>query len=197
MAVADILTGPVKVYYAPVGETIPARDTIAYGAAWGGNWVALGYTKEGLACNYETEESEATIQEALAPVKRWRNKETVTLETTLAELTATNLGLLIGQTKTSAAAGAGTVGYEELQAGGSFVIPEKAWGFEGLYIDASGNNLPVRFFLFKGTAKLNGALEFSKEDYPGTPLQVQGLEDPTLTRGQRTFKFQKVTAPAT
>jgi hypothetical protein len=115
----------------------------------------------------------------------------------LAELTATNLGLLIGQTKTSAAAGAGTVGYEELTAGGTRIIPEKAWGFEGLYIDASGNNLPVRLFIYKGTAKLNGELEFSKEEYPGFALQVQALEDPTLTVGQRTFKFQKVTAPAT
>jgi hypothetical protein len=107
------------------------------------------------------------------------------------------LALLVSQSKTSAAAGAGTVGYEEVQSGGTRIMTEKAWGFEGLYIDSSGNNLPVRVFIWKGTAKLNGELEFGKEDYPGTSLQVQALEDLTKSAGQRLFKFQKVTAPAT
>jgi len=197
MAVADILTGPVKVYYAAVGTAIPARDTVAYGAAWTAPWTALGYTKEGLTVNYETEELEVMIQEALAAVKRVRTKESLTLESVLAELTGTNLALLVGQAKTTGAAGAGVVGYEELLVGGAWIIPEKAWGFEGLYTDTSGNSLPVRFYIFKGTARVNGELQFSKEEYPGIAFQVQMLEDPTGTRGARSFEFQKVTAPAT
>lgn len=196
MAVADILTGPVKVYYAPVGETQPSKDSVAYDSPWGGNWVALGYSKKGLTCAYNTEELEVMIEESLAAVKRRRTQESVTLELTLAELTAANVGLAVGSTVTSAAAGSGTVGYEQLDVGDESVPVEKAWGFEGLYLDANGIRFPLRVFLLKGTARLNGPLEFSKADYPGIALQVKGLSDMNQSAGSRLLRFQRVTAAA-
>ncbi len=42
MAEADILLSGAKVWYAPVGEALPDETTIAWDAAWDGNWVAAG-----------------------------------------------------------------------------------------------------------------------------------------------------------
>ena len=194
---ADLIMGPVTVYRAPVGEAEPDENSVGYGVAWGGNWATFGYTKTPLSCNYEFEEFEAMVQEALAAVKRRKTSEALTLETTLAQLTADNVQLGSGGTVTDTAAGAAQVQMEELEAGNTAVLGEYAWGFEGEYRKDDGTQFPVRLFIWKGTAKLNGALEFGKEDYPGIPLQIKALHDASKTAGKNLFKLQKVLAPHT
>jgi hypothetical protein len=196
MPVADILHGPVSVKYAPVGEALPA-DSVAVGATWGGNWKSFGMTKEPLKCDYNFDELEIEVQESLAPVDRVRIKEALTLETVLAEITAANLSLAANGTVTTTAAGAGQVGKEEVEVGGSGAIAQFAWGFEGTFITDAGVSLPVRFFLFKGTARANGALEQGRELSPGISIQVKGLADTSKVVGKQLFKWQKVTAAAT
>jgi hypothetical protein len=194
---AHILMGPVKVYQAPVGETLPDENAIAYGVAWGGNWVAFGYTKAPLSANYEFDELEVKIQEALGVVKRRKTSEGLTLETVLAEITADNLALATHGVVTDTPAAGAQVQKETLDLGGIAVLSEYAWGFEGEYRKDDGTQFPVRLFVYKGTARINGALEFSKEDFPGVPIQVKALEDLSQTAGSRLFKFQKVLAPHT
>lgn len=194
MAVADIFLGPVVIYRAPTGEAVPDETTIAFGEAWGGNWTKLGYTKTPTSMNYETEEFDVLIQESLAPVKRRKTAENLTIETTLAELTAANMAIAVGGTVVSTVAGAGQRAFDELEVGDEPVLDEYAWGLEGEYMDASGDSFPVRFFVHKGTAKLGGGLEFGKEDYPGITLQIKALADLTKNEGERLFVMQKVTA---
>jgi hypothetical protein len=196
--VASLILGPVKVYYAPVGETLPDENAVGYGVAWGGNWTAFGYTKAALSCNYSFDEVEAMVQEALAAVKRRKTKEALVLETVLSELTADNIQLGSGGTVTDTAAGAAQVQKEELEAGNNAVLNERAWGFEGEYRKDDGTQFPIRLFIFKGTANLNGALEFSKEsDGTGIPIQVKALHDASQTAGKNLFMLQKVLAPHT
>ena len=197
MAIADILTGPVQVWYAPVGEPFPDPNTIGAGDEWGGNWVKLGYTKTPLSAEYKSEEKEVFIQEALGPVKRWRSAESLTLETSLAELTAANFGLAVDEEATVTNPGQNQVGREDIYLGGTATLTERAWGFEGTYTDEDGNRFPVRVFVYKGTATLNGALEFGKEDYPAIPLQVKALQDVSQPAGRQLLHFQRVTALAT
>lgn len=198
MAVADILMGPVRVFYAPVGEALPNENTVAFGDAWGGNWTELGYTKGNLSCNYEFDVVEATIEQALGPVKRRKKSETAALETVLAEFTGDNLALVTNGTLTPTAAGAAQVAKEEVDIGGKAALTQRAWGFEGEYVTDAGVSHPMRVFLYKGTARLGGALEFGKEvEGTGITLHVDGLEDMTKTIGSRLLKFQKVTGPAT
>ena len=197
MAVADIILGPAACYYAPVGEALPSDNSVGYGVAWGGNWVRLGYTKTPLSFNYTSEEFEAMVEEALGAVKRIKTKEDLLLETTLAELTADNLALGMDGTVTDTAAAAAQVGKEEMTMGGSGVLAEKAWGFEGLYQTSTGTQFPIRVFIYRATSKLNGALTFGKAEYPGIPLQIHAMEDLTKTLGQQLFLFQKVLAAHT
>jgi hypothetical protein len=197
--VANILAGGATVYYAPVGETVPDENSVGVGQDWGGNWERVGYTKAPLSALYEFEEADVEVEEELTTIKRLRSKENLTLETTLAEVTADYLALATHGTVTVTAPGASQVGKEELDVGGEHVLDEYAWGFEGVYVDGSGDEFPVRLFIWRATAKINGALSFSKRsgEYPGIPLQVKALVDAGKTTGGKLFKFQRVTAEAT
>ena len=194
--VSDIIVSPATVWYAPVGEEVPADDTPA-GDDWGGNWVPVGYTKTPLSMSYEFDELDVEIEQSLAPVKRVKTKENLALETVLAELYLDGVQLGTGGTVTDTAAGAGQVGKEELDLGGEAALDEKAWGFEGTYINEDGAEFPVRLFIWKATAKLNGALEFGKADYTGISLQIKALADLSKSMGERLFKMQKILEPAT
>lgn len=197
--VTNILKTGAAVYYAPVGEAEPDETTVEYGAAWGGNWARIGYTKEPLAMAYESEEVDIEVEEALASVRRHRIKETAMFETVMSELTAAYLQLAAGGqgTVSTTPAGAAQKAFEEITVGDEAQLDEQAWGFEGLFVDSDGEDQPVRVFVYKATAKVNGNLEFSKksDDYVGLPLQVNALAD--VDNSNQLFKFQRCTADAT
>lgn len=195
--VADILVAPAKIYYAPVGTAIPSETTIAYDQAWGGSWVSLGATLTPVTFAYNQELFDIEIENSTIAVKRGRSKEEATIETTLAESLAVNLGLAFDATVTNTAAGAGQKAYTSLDAGGKTLVSEYAFGIESLYVNSAGVQFPVRLFIWKANAILNGNLEFSKKAATGIPLQIKALADMTKAIGQRLLKFQKVTAAAT
>ena len=196
MPVADILITPARVMYAATGSAEPDENNVGYGAAWGGNWINVGYTTAPLALNYERELFELEVEQVTLPIKGIITKETVMAETKLAEMTAGNLRLAFGGTVTTTAAAVGQVAMEELEAGGSVVLPVYCWGFEGLYQTDAGAQYPVRVFIWRGSAVLNGSLEFSKKDAVGIPLQITAWADTTKVIGKQILKIQKITGPA-
>jgi hypothetical protein len=199
--VANVIHTGAVLWVAPVGEAIPDETTVDYGDAWGGNWVRVGYTKAPLAAAYESEEHAITVEEVLAAIARRRIGEGLTLETVLAELAAEYLQLAASnQTAISeVAAGAGQDAYEETGLGGVSILTEKKWGFEGLFYNASSESQPIRLFVHKATAKINGPLEFSKKatDTPGISIQIAALADTTQTAGKELCLYQRVTAEKT
>ncbi len=198
MAVADILLTPAVIYYAPVGETPPDENDIAFGEAWGGNWTNVGYTNIPLSMSFETETYEVNVEQSTLPVKELKVKETVTFETALVEITADNLALAFpGSTVIETPAGAAQVAMEEIEVGGSPTVDNYTWGFEGEYKDDSNVSFPVRIFVWKANAILNGQLQFAKNKEVGIPLQIKAKADLTKAVGAQLFKFQKVTAAAT
>jgi hypothetical protein len=194
--VSDIILSPAKVYHAAVGATPPA-DTVAAGTAWGGGWTNIGFTEENVKLNYEFEEKESRPQQSLGPVRRWKTSEDLTIETKLAELYLDGINMGANGTVSQTAAGAGQPGKEELVVGGTNTLTERAWGFEGQYIDEDGATFPVRFIIWKATAKLGGEMELDKEEITGVPLEINALADLTKTAGQQLFKVIKILEPAT
>lgn len=197
MAIADILMSPARIFYAPTGEAEPDENTVAYGAAWGGNWVNLGYTTAPLTVNYNRELFELEVEQITLAVKGIITKETVQLETTLGEFTGTNLLLAFGGTVTTTAAGVAQVPMVELEAGGAVTLPVYAFGFEGLYQTDAGAQYPVRWFIWRGSSVLNGNLEFSKKAAVGIPLQITAWADTSKVSGKQILKVQKVTGTHT
>lgn len=195
--IANIIKSAATVWFAPDGESLPSADTIAAGAAWGGNWAQMGYTKAPVAVKYEFEEQDIEVEEFLAPVDRYKIKETIMIETTLAEIIADYLKLGAGGTVTTVAASSSVVGKDVLEGGNDAILTKYTFGFESTWKNSSGVLLPIRFFVKRATFKLNGELTFSKKngEYPGIPLQIAGLAD--TSNSGRLFKFEKVTAPKT
>ena len=199
--VSNIIKSGATIYVAPVGEPWPDPTAVKYGDPWPGNWERIGFTKEKTALAYEDETFDITVDEVLAPVRRTRTGEKATLETVLAETTADYLHLVTGEQDevTVVSAGAGQRGYEEVGIGDVSIIPERQWAIEGMYLADDGSEYPVRVYIHRGTAKLNGTLEFSRKgnDYTGIPLQVEALADLSKPRGKRLIVFQRITQKAT
>lgn len=194
--VANILKSGAIPWYAPVGEALPDETTVAAGAAWGGNWKRMGFTKEPLKMMVDDEFHEKEVEEFLMAVDRRRIGRKISMETVLSEFTADYLQLAIDGAVTTTAAGAAQKAFEDLQAGGSDTEVDKyIFGFEGVRYNSSGIALPIRMGLRICTFKLNGDLEFSNrsDDYSGIPLQINALQP---VDGSTPFFFQRVTAPA-
>ncbi len=197
MAVSDIIISPATVYQAPVGTALPSADTVQYGTAWGGSWTAIGYTLTPVTLSYEQELFELGVEQITLPVKRLRQSEKATIETSMAEMTAANLALPTDGVVTTVAAGVSIRGKSTVEVGGQIAVTEKAWGFEGLLGVSGTIQLPVRVFFYKATAELNGKLEFSKKAAAGIPLIVRALADTSKVVGKQLMVVQLVTAKAT
>ena len=197
MSTADIIIGPARIFYAPIGEALPDETTIEYGEAWGGNWEEIALTKTPFTMNRDLSTVDVMVEQSTLPVKRVATEEKVAFETTLAELTADYLQLAMEGTVTDTAAGAAQVGMEELEAGGQAILTERTWAVEGLYTTTAGVNFPIRIQIYRATAVLNGELTFGKADSAGIPLRIDALGDLSKAVGKQLFKVQKVLAAAT
>jgi hypothetical protein len=199
--VANVIKSGARLYVAPTGESNPDETSVAYGAAWGGNWARVGYTKAPLVMAYTSEEFDVEVEEELGPIKRRRVRETMTLETVLAELTAAYLQIAASDqdSVSETPAGGAQKAYEETGLGGEAILTEKKWGFEGLFITSGGDEEPIRLFVHIGTAMVNGNLEFSQKttDYTGIPIQIKALADTSQSEGQKFCLFQRVTSETT
>lgn len=197
MSTADIIIGPARVFYAPIGEALPDETTVAFGGDWAGNWEEIALTKTPFTMNRDLTTVDVMVEQSTLPVKRVATEEKVSFETTLAELTADYLQLAMEGTVTDTAAGASQVGMEELEAGGQAHLTERTWAVEGLYETATGVQFPIRVQIYRATAVLNGELSFGKADSAGIPLRIEALGDLSKVVGKQLFKVQKVLAAAT
>lgn len=200
-AVLNVLKTGAVLWKAPVGEAKPDETSVVFGAALGGNWERVGYTVAPLALKVESEEYDVEVEEVLAAINRFRTAESLEVETTLGELTMEYLMLATGDpdTVSSTAAGAAQKAFESAGIGDNVDLTQYAWCFEGRYITAGGDDEPVRFFIHKGTARLNGPIEFSKkaDSQPGLVLQIKALADMTQSEGQRLAWAYRVTSEVT
>lgn len=195
--VADIIITPARVWLAPEGETLPDESTVNYGGDWGGNWEYLGATTTPVTLAISAEETEPELQQVIGAVKRVRHKESYTIETTLAELSADNTAKALNGTSTNTPAGAGQRAFDQIKAGGKYSLKRYAIGFEGMYVDDDDQVFPVRAFVLICTITLNGNLQFSKSDVAGLPIQAKALYDPSKPEGEQAFLMHKVTGAAT
>jgi hypothetical protein len=179
--VTDILVSAARVYYAPFGAALPA-DSVGVNVPWGTTWVEVGYTTAPCTLTYKYTDMDVSIQQELATVKRVKTAEELTLETTLGEFSLSNLNIGIGGQYSRYVAASGQMGKEELLAGGYPVLTERAWGFEGFYVDETGIPYPLRVF--------------GKEKHSDIGLQVKALADMNRAVGQRLVKFQRIMEPS-
>ncbi len=199
MADADILIGPGKLYVAATGEANPDETTVAYGAAWGGNWVNLGDIIEGnpivLALNEEV--TQVKTEQSTAPKNAVRTSREAVVRATLAEHSIVNMAYVLDGTAAATAAGAGQKAYSDIPFGSNSDLDFYKFGIEALRKDTSDNNQPVRWFLHKGYFQLSGDVNYAKGSPTGVPIEITVLADGTQSAGEELGTLQIVTAQAT
>lgn len=194
MAASDVLVSPAYIWYAPVGEALPAVDTIGAGTAWGGQWKNLGYTLEPVSVGLDTQTFELYVQQLLAPLRILRTQQELTFESVLAEMTGQNLGLVFDGAVVTTAASPTLVGKDVVTVKGDKVdVSVYAVGIEGIRVTDANARVPVRFFLPKASIILNGPLAFAKDAGAGIPVSIKGLVD---NSGNQMI-IHNVTAPKT
>lgn len=193
--VANIFKSNAVIWVAPLGTALPNPNDIAAGVDWGVAWDRVGFTAEPVSVAYDHTEAEFPVEEYLAPVARVTTSEGLKVETVLAELTATYLQLGLEGSVVTTGQASGVAGREDLVVGNAALRTVRIFGIEGQYVDASGNTLPLRLFVYRATCHLNAQLQFSKHEnkYTGIPIQILALAD--ADNSGRLFGFQRVTAP--
>jgi hypothetical protein len=194
---ADVLISEARVLYSPVGTAKPDETTVAYDAygSWTG-WTELGYTLEPLTVAYGYDTAGVDVQQSTLPIKRRKISETMTITTTLGQLSGDNLALVLNGTNTDTAAGASQKAFSSVAFGGDTNLPEWQFAFEGYRPDSAGTKQPVRLFVHKANIAAAGDIPFDKANASGIPIEVMALEDSTQSAGERLGVMHIVTAPA-
>ena len=178
MPVQDIIVSPAKLWYGPVGETLPDETTVAPGASWGGTWKSLGYTLEPVAINFEVETFDLTVEQKISRVRTVRTLLNAGFTTVLAELTGDNLALVMDATKSTTAAAANQHGFDEIKMKGDKTdVSLYAFGIEGVRVTDANVRLPVRIFFPRASITTNGEMTFSKGAGAGIPVVVSAFDD--------------------
>lgn len=199
MADQDILIGPGRLYVAPTGESNPDDTSVAYGAAWGGNWTDLGDIIEGspVVLSISEDITQVKTEQSTAPKNAVRTSRETMVTATLAEHSITNMAYVLDGTAAATSAGAGQKAYSEIPFGTNSDLDFYKFGIEALRKDTSDNNQPVRWFLHKGYFSLAGDINYAKSDPTGIPIEITLLGDGDQDAGEELGILQIVTAQAT
>jgi len=180
MAASDVLVSPATVWYAPVGTALPSPSTVLAGQAWPAAWKNLGYTLEPTNLNMNVTPFDLYVQQLTVPLRTIRTEVEVMLETVMAEFTADTLKLATDGTVVTTAPAAGAAGRDEITVLASKVdVSLFAFGIEGIRVLDNNARVPVRIFIPRGSAVMNGPITFAKGEGIGIPLQFKAFADNT------------------
>lgn len=191
---SDVVVSAAKFFYAPYGTALPA-DSLAVGGSWPAGWVYVGYTTEPLESDYSFDTFEVEVEQALSPIREEREKELITLSTTLAEHSAANLAIVIAGKKTGTAPTTTVAGNEIVTVGGNAVIPTYTWGIEALWTNDAGVRSPIRMFIWKAQASKGSKWSYAKREVAGFPLTIVGKADTTKPIDEQLMKWIRILPP--
>lgn len=169
----EILTGVGALYRALVGTSFPALT-----AQPGAGWTSLGETDGGVKVTPEQEIKTFTSDQRTGFVKAIRSSESLTVETNLKHATLENIGLLLGNSVTDTAPGAGTIGTRQVALHRGSTISEYALLFRGNYQSAYGD-FPAQYELPRGFFDGPVGQEYKKDGEVLLPVKFMALEDTT------------------
>ena len=136
---AEILAGPIKIYYADEGTAEPLPPTDSPPTA---NWTLIGgngtadevelYSKDGLTVSNTDERNEVEVMNELYPLEEFITSARRTFEIKLKDMKIETLGLLLGNAVVSEAATATAKGYYRVSNQKTFKPPKHAFLAVGL-----------------------------------------------------------------
>lgn len=183
MATDKLIAGRnAKYFMAPYssGVTVLPANTVLWGTGWGGSWVDVGYTQDGLTLTIETETGEIFVDQVEDAMRRPVTGRTIMVETNLAENTLANMQRAVGYGAIATnAAGSGTRGDDTLTITAGSKPTIYAFGAD---IQDDESTEAVRFVIYRGQATGSVASTFGMSDANAqVPLQITALPDPTTS----------------
>jgi hypothetical protein len=189
-------------------NTMPA-DTILWGdpqpsgslapgtAGWGGSWVNLGFTRDGLRFRMNVERQDILVDQVVDPILRVPTRRNLNMETALAQINAQNLANATGQGSISTVApGAGTRGHTDYIVAGTIIDLYYSTGFDIL---SPGTNEAVRVVGWKGLAMADVEMQFNVTDAARIAYNIAVIPDTGTAANPisppRLATFRVVSAP--
>ena len=135
-----ILGGPVKIYTGSAGATMTEPDATPSST----DWTLLGeeyYEESGISINLAETIETTRILSSTLPVKAFRTAEDPTISCNILDATVETLGLLLGNSVTTVAAGSSTIGTSAVNLNRGATVTEYALQLIGAapYAYSGGN----------------------------------------------------------
>jgi hypothetical protein len=170
-------------------NTMPA-DTIPWDGAWGGTWLAPGYTNGGLHFTTEIARADIRVDQELDPVLRPATSRTANMNFNLSQFTAQLVAVATGQgTVTSVAPATGTRGHDDFILSSTVADIFYAVGFDVLAQDRE----PIRFVGWRGQTVGSPTFDITPEAALLTPMNLTLFPD-TSTSPARIATIRDVIA---
>lgn len=158
--------------------------------------IDLGYTSEGGTLTYNAEIEAISVDQVLAPVGYFIPAEECMFESILDESGVDTMKYtIVGGTKTTQAAGAGTKGYDKLEFGGAYILTD--YVFEYFARKRNAANLYVRIRLYKVNISPNLQTVFKKDGKTGWKFSCKAAADTTKVAGKQLGYYLEETADVT
>jgi hypothetical protein len=174
----------IIVYTAPWATTndIPA-DTILWGTAWGAPFTDKGFTRDGVRFRLQVTRQNVNVDQVVDPVLRIPTGRDLSMETTLAQVSASNLSDASGQGTVTTSAG-----HDDVDITGTIVDNYLTVGFD---VQNPGDLKAIRMVGWKGI--INAALDMRFNVTDAALIQFNaGLVPDTSTTPTRIAKFRDV-----
>lgn len=170
------------------GNSMPSDS--AWGTAWGGSWVDVGYTDGGLRFNVSTTFDDVKVDQSIDPVLVVPTGRDIRLSGNMAEFTTANMKIATGQgTSSTTAATSGIRGHTDLAFDATIALTYLTVGFD---VHASGDGESFRPVAWRSQARGNPQVQFSNSAKATIPFEVEAFPDPN--NSNRILTLRKVLA---
>jgi hypothetical protein len=170
------------------GNTMPTDS--AWGTAWGGSWVDVGYTDGGLRFNVSVTFDDVKVDQSIDPVLTVPTARDIRLSGNMAEFTTGNVKVATGQgTSSTTAATSGVRGHTDLAFDATLSLTYLTVGFD---VHASGDGESFRPVAWRSQARGNPQVQFSSSAKAVIPFEVEAFPDPN--NSNRILTLRKVLA---
>ena len=199
--VANILYGPAVIWHRPMTYVAfnPATlDNIGVDGTFPGGspdyWERFGYTEGPTAFQYERTEKAVSVTDHLGEVIRFATDEKAKFTFTLKEVNPATFNRATGFVYTTAVVqpGGGNAGSEQFLVGDQPALDVRMWCISGTSFTIAGVAMPVRLFIWRGTARVTSPMGWEREETPKIEVEISALVDPLYSKGQRLFAFRKL-----
>lgn len=174
----NVLVGQARPFIQPYDPAVPPvlpADSVPLNGVWGGNWVELGATTNGLEFDFSRKTKKIMVEEQQTPVAITTTDTTFTFGLELSEDTLATMRLAYGGgTITTIPAGAGQLGIQTLAI--SSELTDFSFGFEGVNEFGFWRRVLVPVVVSVANAKT----QYQRADKQRTyKVQFESLVDPT------------------